>query len=60
MKKLLVLLFSFFLLSSQTVFADDISKFEIEGVSIGDSLLDYMTEKEILTEIKINKDQATG
>ena len=27
--------------------ADDISEFEIEGMSIGDSLLDIATEKEI-------------
>ena len=55
MKKLLVLVFSLFLLSSPSVFADDISDFEIEGMSIGDSLLDYMTENEILEEIEINK-----
>ena len=53
MKKLLVLLFSLFLLiSSHSVFADDISDFEIEGISIGDSLLDYMTEEEILEQIE--------
>ena len=56
MKKLLILLFSLFLLSSPSVFADDISDFEIEGISIGDSLLDYMTEKEILKEIERTKD----
>ena len=55
MKKLLVLLFSFFLFSSHYVFADDISDFSIEGISIGDSLLDYMTEDEILEEIELNK-----
>ena len=55
MKKLLALLFSLFLLGSPSVFAEDISDFEIEGISIGDSLLDYMTEDEILKEIEINK-----
>ena len=55
MKKLLVLLFSLFFLSSPSVFADDISDFQIEGMSIGDSLLDYMTEEEILEEIEITK-----
>ena len=55
MKKLLVLLFSLFLLSSPSVFADDISDFQIEGMSIGDSLLDYMTKEEILKEIELNK-----
>ena len=39
----LVLIFS---LQSWTK-ADDISDFEIEGMSIGDSLLDYMSEEEI-------------
>jgi len=56
MKKLLVLLFSLFLLSSPSVFADDISDFEIEGIRIGDSLLDHMTEEKILEEIEKNKD----
>jgi len=56
MKKLLVLLFSLLFLSSPSVFADDISDFEIEGISIGDSLLDFMTEEEILEEIELNKD----
>ena len=52
MKKLLILLFSIFILYSHSVFADDISDFQIEGISIGDSLLDYMTEDEILKEMK--------
>ena len=52
MKNLLTLLFSLFFLSSPSVFADDISDFQIEGISIGDSLLDYMTEDEILKEMK--------
>ena len=30
--------------------ADDISEFEIEGVSIGESLLKYMTKKEIISD----------
>ena len=56
MKKLLILLFSLFLLSSPSVFADDISDFEIEGISIGDSLLDYMTEDQILEGMEKTKD----
>ena len=36
----------FVLLFSSSVVAEDISDFEIEGISIGDSLLDYMTEDE--------------
>jgi len=55
MKKLLVLLLSLFFLSSTSVFADDISDFEIEGISIGDSLLDYMTEEEILKQIELKE-----
>ena len=55
MKKLLILLLSLFLLSSPSVFADDISDFEIEGITIGDSLLDYMSEDEILEGIKFTK-----
>ena len=55
MKKLLILLFSMFVLSSPSVFADDISDFQIEGISIGDSLLDYMTKGEILKGIERNK-----
>ncbi|SVC07743.1 uncharacterized protein METZ01_LOCUS260597, partial [marine metagenome] len=47
MKKLLLLLFSILFLSSPSVFAKDISDFEIEGMSIGDSLLDYFSEEEI-------------
>ena len=54
-KKLLILLFSL-LLSPYSVFADDISDFTIEGMSVGESLLDYMTEEEILEEIELNKD----
>ena len=55
MKKLLALLFSFFLLSSHSVFAEDLSDFQIEGMSIGDSLLDYMSEDEILSVIERTK-----
>jgi len=35
------------LLFSSSVFADDISDFEIEGMSIGDSALDFFSEKQI-------------
>ena len=31
--------------------ADDIKDFEIEGISIGDSLLDYFTKNEIQKEM---------
>ena len=36
--------------------ADDIRDFEIEGMSIGDSLLSFMTNDEILNQIELNKD----
>ena len=49
----LVLIFS---LQSWTK-ADDISDFQIEGMSIGDSLLDYMNKDEIkkITDYKSKK-----
>ena len=49
MKKLSTYLFLFLFSFSVPSFADDISDFEIEGMSIGDSLLDYFSEKEILS-----------
>jgi len=47
MKKLLLILILTFSLQSWTK-ADDIKDFEIDGMSIGDSLLNYFTEKEII------------
>ena len=52
MKKLFIL---FVLLFSSSAVADDISDFQIEGISIGDSLLDYISEDEIKNEIYENK-----
>ena len=53
MKRLLLILI--LTLSFQTlVKADDIRDFEIEGMSIGDSALDYFTEKEIKDNIMSN------
>ena len=46
MKKLLVVLILIFTLQTPSQ-ADDIRDFQIEGMSIGDSLLDYFSEKEI-------------
>ena len=48
----LVLIFS---LQSWTK-ADDIRDFQIEGISVGDSLLDFMSENEIKQKIQITKD----
>ena len=52
MKKLILLLFSLFFLCSTSIFADDISDFHIEKMSVGDSLMDYMTEDEIIEAIE--------
>ena len=42
-----ILLTLFVLLCSSFVLAEDISDFEIEGMSVGDSLLDYFSEEKI-------------
>ena len=42
-----ILLTFFVLLFSSSVFAEDISDFQIEGMSIGDSLLKHYSEKQI-------------
>ena len=47
MKKLSICLFLIFFSFSAPSFADDIQDFEIEGITIGGSLLDYMSEEEI-------------
>jgi len=47
MKKLSTYLFLILFSFSAPSFADDISEFQIEGMSIGDSLLDYFSKKEI-------------
>jgi len=52
MKTLLTLFVLFF---SSSVVADDISDFQIEGISVGDSLLNYISEDEIISAIDINK-----
>ena len=55
MKKLLILLFSLFFLSSHSIFANDISDFKIEGMGIGDSLLDFIDRDKIIEEIEKTK-----
>ena len=52
MKVLITLYVLFF---STSMFAEDISDFQIEGISIGDSLLNHMSKKEIEKEIENNK-----
>ena len=51
MRVFLAVLFLIFSLQSWTK-ADDISDFQIEGMSIGDSALDYFSEKEIKAHLK--------
>ena len=46
MKQFLTILF-FSLLLTNHLKADDIRDFEIEGVSLGQSVLDYLSESEI-------------
>jgi len=56
MKKLLLILI--LTLSFQSLAkADDISDFQIEGMSIGDSLLDYFSKKEITNKINSYSDK---
>ena len=55
MKKLSTYLFLVLFSFSTPSFADDISEHQIEGISIGDSLLDHLSKEEIITEIEFNK-----
>jgi hypothetical protein len=48
---LLLIIFSF----STFSFAEDISEYQIGGISIGESLLKYLSKEEIISEIEINK-----
>ena len=50
-KKISIFFIFILLVNSHSVFSEDISDFQIEGISIGDSLLDYMSEKEIKNNI---------
>jgi len=55
MKKLSAYLFLFVLSFSIPSSADDFKDLQIEGISIGDSLLNYISKKDILSEIQKNK-----
>mgnify|MGYP001204688225 CR=1 FL=1 len=55
MKKLSTYLFLILFSFSASSFAEDIFEFQIEGISIGDSLLDHLSKEEIITEIEVNK-----
>ena len=52
MKKILLTIIFFSLCLTVPSQSSDISEFEIEGISIGDSLLDYYTKKEIKSFIQ--------
>ena len=52
MKKLLLLLFSLFIVNSPAVFAEELSDFEVLGMSIEDNLLDFMPEVDIFYGIE--------
>ena len=54
MKKLSTYLFLILLSFSAPSFAADISDFEIDGISVGDSALKYLDEEEIQKQIKEN------
>ena len=47
MKKLSAYLFLILFSFSTPSFADDIRDFQIEGISVGDNLLDHFSKKEI-------------
>ena len=51
MKRLSLYLFLIFFTLQTPSWADDIRDFQIEGMSVGDSLLDYLTEEEIKNNI---------
>ena len=55
LKKLLLLLFSLFIVNSPAVFAEELSDFEVLGMSIEDNLLDFMPEVDIFYEIDKRK-----
>ena len=55
MKKLSAYLFLILFSFSAPSFADDISDLQIEGISIGDSLLNHLSKEEIITQIESNK-----
>ena len=56
MKKTLLLLLSLFFLNSPSVLAVHFANFEVVDISLGDSLLEFMSEDEILDGIEKHKD----
>ncbi len=48
LKKILIIFFLFF---SSSVFADDLKKFKIEGMSLGDSVIDHFPGRDVVNNI---------
>ena len=40
----------------KSIFAQDISNYQIEGINIGDNLLDFMSKDDVLKKIESSKD----
>ena len=57
MKKFLAILISIFVLQTSSQ-ADDIRDFQIEGMSIGDSALDYFSEEEINSGLRLDYEES--
>ena len=55
MKKLSYIILVFYIFNFSKLYSNDIRDFQIEGISIGDSLLNHLSVKEIKAEIKENK-----
>ena len=55
MKRLSLYLFLILFTLQTPSLADDIRDFQIEGISVGDSLLDHLSKEEIITEIERTK-----
>ncbi len=55
-----ILLTLFVLLFSYSVLAEDISDFQIEGISVGDSLLNHFSEEEIILKTEFEKEQGNN
>jgi hypothetical protein len=58
MKKIFVFIILILISLTTLLHSESIKDLEIENISIGDSLLNYLSENEILKEIQINKKEA--
>ena len=55
MKKFLIYLILILLNFSVLTYAEDISEYQIGGISIGESLLEHLSKEQIISEIEANK-----